>query len=231
MIISYEHKYIFWKPTKVAGSSILHALGLSSGKHDIVGQPQNKTTFEKLPGGGQGKNQQLFSMKLNARWDNHCPPQKIRKYVSYTEWDSFFKFTIVRNPWDEWVSRFYFKNKNLHKLDISDEDFPRIKKRFHQFLENSRINGPLNHNYNYYFNHKGELLADYYIKFENLEKDYQTVCEKLDIPCQQLPTLKMGLRKCKRSVSEYYSDEDANLIFKYHQQRVKAFDYTLGDII
>ena len=105
-IISHKYKFIFLKPFKVGGSSILQTLGQHCGPEDILTSPDDA---EGLPS----------YRKNNTGFRTHMRPNEIRKKIPQEIWDSYSKITIVRNPWDEVVSRYHWKlSKQHHKQTL-----------------------------------------------------------------------------------------------------------------
>lgn len=95
MIISHQHKFIFIKTRKTAGSSIEKYLSKHLGPNDICsGSEQDNTprlnTTEKS--GHKGWN--YFKKKHEHAWTN------------------YFTFAIERNPWDKMVSQFYWLRRS-----------------------------------------------------------------------------------------------------------------------
>ncbi len=46
----------------------------------------------------------------------------------------------------------------------------------------------------YWFSDRGEPLADFYIRYENLDEDYAWVCSHLGLPMEPLRRLRVGRR-------------------------------------
>ena len=130
-----------------------------------------------------------------GRQDKHLLTHHILASTSkkiYAEhWDDYFKFSFVRNPWSRMVSttkfpRFFGAHIENGLLNIEGylEKFPKIeidprsKSRDHP-LDNI-IDGAV------YLNILNEKL-DFIGKFENLQEDFDTVCDKIGVPPQKLP--------------------------------------------
>ena len=218
MIISYKHNFVFWRPIKVGGASVLQALGEHCGEDDVVNSPD----LEKVLNAGRKINKKNFD-----GYGLHMPPDEIKR-VSKIDWDSFFKFTIVRNPWDTLVSLYWMnkipENGNnftdwLLNYSVNKADYATSQSFYRMSIEIQE---------NYYFN-KGEKIADYYLRFENLESDYKKLCKKIGIPYRKLPKIHTNFRIDKRRYSDYYNDEGIEFVRKMFPQTISEFGYEFED--
>ena len=141
MIISHKYRFIFLKTSKTAGTSVEIALSRFCGPDDVI-TPVSPEDEEKrrLAGGLPPQNytgsplqhtpmqwwKKLSRGKPPMRFYNHIPARKIRRRVGSEVWDQYYKFCIVRNPWDRVISQYYWRQKKL-----SDEQMPSIR----EFLE------------------------------------------------------------------------------------------------
>ncbi len=102
MIISHEHKFIFVKTRKTAGSSIEHFLSKYLGPRDIC-------TGSDIDG----------TPRLNApHRKGHIHWRWIAKNYP-TEWRTYYKFAVERNPWDKMISYYYWHTDGT----VNFEDF------------------------------------------------------------------------------------------------------------
>ena len=94
MIVSHKHKFIFVKPTKVAGTSVEVALAKHCAPEDIV---------TAITGYSPESDQEAYTHepRNNSGFFNHMSPQEIRKKLGDDTWENYFKFTVGRNPWEE----------------------------------------------------------------------------------------------------------------------------------
>ena len=234
-IISHKHRFIFLKARKVGGSSILQALGKHCCSSDIVTSPAN---LEGLPSFARN----------TAEFVPHMDAQRIRNAIDEETWNSYCKITIVRNPWDEVVSRFHFV---LHRMSIGESKFQMkrssgllqmLPRRFRpkkvplegagdldspnfdrEFLrELARESG---RNNSFFFDKNGKPLADIYMRFENLQSDFESACKKLGLPVEPLPHLKGKIRPKKIPYQHYYDDKTRDIVAKKSSWVIQHFGY------
>ena len=142
MIISHLHRFIFLKTRKVAGSSLEKILDRYLGPHDISTGSQRDGT----PARNQGH---TMPPHADSAWIQERFP---------VEWRSYYKFTIVRNPWDCMVS-FYFFHRAIepHKQIFA--------KDFNHFIRHARLS---DWNDWYRYTKNSEICVDTVLKFESL---------------------------------------------------------------
>lgn len=113
-IISHRHEFIFVRPQKIAGTSVRIALSRCCGPEDVIlgrtirfhsavdeddfgiVSPQHEEAVCRGGESGHGNGP-------------HLPPHAIRAGIGPDVWDAYFKFTVARNPWDQFVSYYYWK--------------------------------------------------------------------------------------------------------------------------
>jgi hypothetical protein len=113
------------------------------------------------------------------------------QYLSQSLFDSYFKFSFVRNPWTRIVSAYqYLGYEGL----ISFKSFVDLLPGF--LAEGDDFLCPQTD----YLFCKGELRVDFVGRFENLQKDFDHVCRTLQLGSIELPHVnrtrkKSGIRK------------------------------------
>jgi hypothetical protein len=128
MIISHEHRFIFLKTKKTAGTSIELALSQLCGPDDIIA-PITESD-EALRAAGSGPRNwrrhgwwQSPRPLFKRRWlkvgpqdygfYNHMPAAEARALLNDDNiWRSYFKFAFDRNPWDRQISWYFYKTKS-----------------------------------------------------------------------------------------------------------------------
>ena len=149
-------------------------------------------------------------------------------------WDDYFKFSFVRNPWDRMVSLikfsgFYGANleKENKKINVSCylKKFPDVEIDPRSESKDEKIKANPN---SVYLNIINEPL-DFIGKFENLQQDFNTVCNEIGIAEQELPRLHKSNHKHHQHYTEYYDDETRSIVAKKYAKDIEYFGYEFGE--
>jgi hypothetical protein len=224
MIISHTHNYIFIKSTKTAGTSIEAALSNYCGGDDIVTPLGNYSVNRDESGTWVHKSMNEGEFK------QHDEALTIKNSIAPEIWDSHFKFSIARNPWERTLSRFFWNHRNdpalkskkrwFHYLGVPYDELAAARKLFSRFIKE----GDWDTNDRFYII-DGELCVDYVIRYEHLADDLNEVCKRVGLPNMVLPHLKSGMRKKDHHYSEYYDEEMRDLVANRHQHDIRLFGY------
>ena len=245
MIISHRHKFIFLKPRKVAGTSVEVALAQHCGDDDIVtpiGAFDPKWDVDQYAHPG----------KKWPGYGRHSTLRQVRERLGREIWDDYFKFAITRNPWDLVVSQYHWATRRDEGQPYKGS-VPRSLKRFFtrplRVRKNCRALGAslartvlkmdvvtfeffVTHMLRYYepndpfyFDRSGAVGLDFLIRYEDLQGDYGTVCERIGLPPSGLPSLKSKSRQERRHYSTYYDDRTKELVAKMYHRHIEHFGY------
>lgn len=215
MIISHKYRFIFLKTSKTAGTSVEIALSKYCGDTDIITPISEKDEIVRTKLGYRSSQnyfvayskhsfRELLTCMVNKnsrlRYYNHISAEKIRKYIGKKIWDSYFKFAIERNPWDRFVSLYYWRRSKGTNLTISEFLDSNISKNLRKKgLELYSIND--------------EIAVNKICLYENLEEDLEQVRLHLGIPGKLvLPKVKSTFRKDKKSYREILDESQKEKI-------------------
>jgi len=146
-------------------------------------------------------------------------PDLIKKY---------FKFTVVRNPWDRLVSGFFYYKSggNQSKKDKAFAtkygcNFKSFVEQIDSFDSRHFLNKQLT-----YINIGGINVMDRILRFETLSADFKKLAIKLNIQQITLNTLRQSKHK---HYTEYYDDKTREIVAKKYAQDIEYFDYKYGE--
>lgn len=143
--------------------------------------------------------------------------------------NNIFTFGFVRNPWDRAVSSWKYGDY-WGNWDMNFVDFCRNLKNLEINPKNGEAkNGLLLHaceQHPFLISENKNLKADFIGKFENLQEDFNTICDKIGIPQQQLPYKNKTNHK---HYTEYYDDETKSIVSERYATDIEYFNYKFGE--
>jgi hypothetical protein len=226
MIVSHKYKFIFLKTRKTAGTSVEIALSNYCGEEDIITPipnederirrdlgyrgPQNfSISFSQYTIRDWGK---LLLKKRTPACYNHMSAARIRALVKEEVWDSYYKFTLERNPWDKAVSCYYWRTKG---------GGPRLP--FSEYLYSEDPNWLSNFGI---YTINNQIAVDHVIHYENLSLELEQFARRFKLLGElELPKAKGSTRKDKRHYREIIGPGEYNHIRKICAREIELFGY------
>ncbi len=179
----------------------------------------------------------------------HARPKTIKelfeKENKKDEWKHYFKFTFIRNPFDRMVSLWNFIHKTLEKhKEECEKNGPDWKpecetwiercydiisncKNFKDYIKYTSNGIATGGDTVFSFSHDGnEKFVDFIGRFENLQEDFDIVCDKIGIPKQKLPHKNKTKHK---HYTEYYDDETRQIVAEKYAKELECFGYKFGE--
>ncbi len=229
MIISHQHKFIFLKTRKTAGTSIEIALSRFCGASDVITPISAEDELERRELGfrePQNTNVPLrFLSQIDwlrwirsgqrPRFFNHASARFIRKHVEASIWNGYFKFCFERNPFDKAISRYYYRTREPRPA-IADylEAAPR------QFLSNWEL-----------YTVNDQLAVNFLGRYENLTEDLAAVSDQLGLDGRlSLPRTKAGFRTNRDHYSKVLDGRARARIECVCAKEITTFDDHWGEL-
>jgi len=225
MIISHKHKFIFIKTEKTAGTSIEISLSKYCGPDDVITpiSPEDELKRKKL--GYRGPQnykvpfskysmidclKSLYSRKLKYFY-NHIGASEIMQYVDQETWDSYFKFSFERNPWDKVISWYFWRFPAEPRPTISE---------FIQSREANIVKG-----FELY-TCASDVVVNKVFLYEEISDAMDELRERLSLEeTPVLPFAKAGFRTDKRNYKDILSEADKSKIAKVFAREIAYFNY------
>jgi hypothetical protein len=205
MIISHQHRFVFVKTMKTAGTSIEVFLSPHCGGNDIV-TPISPHVEPHQPRNSDG-------------FYNHMPASDIRAAIGNEVWHGYFTFCVERNPWDKVLSHFFMiRNSPAHNQDFG----PDIS--LDRYLER----GPLCLNHPLYVADDGQtMLVDRVLRYESLSADLAEAFATIGIPFSGDLGVraKSEFRTDRRHYREVLTPAQAAAIENMYRKEIELFGY------
>jgi chondroitin 4-sulfotransferase 11 len=203
-IVSKKYKFIFIHIPKTGGSSIAEPEYLS----------------------GQG------ALVAHLGSEDHVQAGHIRavglKNRLQDNWDDYFKFTFVRNPWDRTVSLYhYFLQDPEKQRSMLGKEIAKLGsfKEFCHQLDNIELDPHFDPQISYLIDYEGHILVDFIGRFETIASDVDFICKKAGLPAIILPHFR---KSDHDSYRRYYDNESAGIIATKYKSDIDAFKYTFN---
>ena len=226
MLLSHRYRFIFVKTEKTAGTSTEISLSRYCGPEDVVTPlaprdeairkkighaPRNFGTPQTL---GPEKND-LFLRLSRTQWSqrkifwNHITAGEIRRKAP-DEWAEYLTFTIVRNPWDAFVSKYFHRRTRKEELTLDqafDEFDPNINWRIYTIDD--------------------EIAVDLVLRFEHLQDDISAAAERLGIQFDGwLPRAKADTGRNGLHYRDVLKPRHVKAIRRACSKEIEEFGYT-----
>ncbi|WP_448564938.1 sulfotransferase family 2 domain-containing protein [Trichothermofontia sp.] len=226
MLVSHRHKFIYTKTIKTGGTSVeSYFERFCMPSEWSLSHERDESISEVGIVGFRGRRP-----PPGCLYWNHMPAALIKQRIGPSAWDQYFKFCVIRNPYDKVVSAFYFfQYMEKGFVDFGDLDYERTK------LENwlrsciqwpNRFSGlPIDRDKYMIGN---QFCLDGIIRYENIAADMAKVCQHLDLPWEPslLPKFKAGIRPPEAKAADLYTPIARKIVEAIFAFELKFFAYT-----
>lgn len=210
MRISHKNKFIFFSNPKTGSESIREMLSPYAEVSDVKYNDRNE----------------------NNPFYSHITPLETKLIFDKqgVNFDEYFKIVCTRNPFDKLVSLyemiyqkwpvkppfdFWLKSTSTKGKGGGGKDSDRWRKYGTYSLEN------------FISDEKGNLLVDKIICLENFDQEIPKLFETLDLKLDtNFKIIKKNVRKRKKNLSSYYSQNSIELVYKRYSWEIERFNYT-----
>ena len=214
LIISNKFKYIFFHLPKNAGTTVSNKLFeietfsiLKKATIHILKIIKNKK-----------KAYNFFFCKKNFKFilfNSHSSVSEIEKIIDNDIFNNYFKFVIIRNPFDRFVSRYLYFNK-------IDKNFK--YKNFEKFIDWDIQHKKVLHQKSFITKKDGEIGVDKIIKFEDLSNDFGDTIKILGIKFTDSNLKKLNFTN-NLGYRKYYDNNTRYKVEKFCLEDLEYFNY------
>ncbi len=228
MLINFKKKYVFVRSTKVASTSLIRTIWKEETRGQRIlthGGFLISNSMLALTEDSSSKKNLSFPKKF------HLSLHEVKELFRDDEFENFFKFSIVRNPYSHAVSRFLYEEVIVKKLF---KNFFKLNNRRKLALLKSFVMKPNNRMIfkvflkNFYKGQKkflGENLDDfdYLLRFESLENDFQILKKKFELKAK-INFLNKH-RDTFSHMKNLYDEECIDLVYQNEKNIIERFNY------
>jgi chondroitin 4-sulfotransferase 11 len=215
--VSHPYRTIFVHIPKTAGTSVEAVLGMHGDKHDIGIRPYF--------------NQQVDHEHLYGRDLQHLTAAELKHLFRHDGvFDRYFKFCVVRNPWERLVSVLAWSDQKWARgQQLSTAEFEAALRKLHTLFLAAREAGRpapvpphLRPQSAFVLDERRESLVDFIARYERLSQDWDFICERLGIRT----ALPLRMRSYHRSYQDYYTAESRARVAEIYAQDIDVFGYS-----
>ncbi len=205
MILSHKYKLLFIAIPKTGTHAIRFAL------RDHLGPDDEEQV-------GLFVQKKFSAEQIAKKKHGHIKSTELKAVLEPKVWESYFKFAIVRNPLDRYISFCAFINRNNPDFQVNPQKY------VHEIIDRPKARRRIlfRPQHEFVCNENGEIIVDFIGKFEQLQKDYDRVAEIKEIPRQILTSINSSQH---RHYSAYYDQELREKVIDFYKTDFQLFDY------
>ena len=165
--------------------------------------------------------------------DGEHSPIMAGKFAPYV--GKYFSFCFVRNPWDRFVSAYCYLSKGGANTPADKKACKMYIEPYKTFkdavmnIDDNKGNLFVQQHFapqrDFVLDLHDNIAVDFIGKFENMDADFKTICDKIGLPSLKLPVLNSTPHA---PYWEYYDDESQHKIFRKYNWDVAHLDYEFG---
>jgi hypothetical protein len=222
MLVSHRKKFIYTKTIKTGGTSV-------EAYFEKYCMPEGEWTFthgrdEYISDWGiigfRGSREE--KLKKKPEWYNHMPASEIKTKIGDEKWREYYKFCVIRNPYEKVLSAFFHFVVRWSGLETERNQLILV---FREWVRKGNYN--VNDTFAFLINN--EICIDYFIMYENLFEGIKHVCDAINVEYIEadIPKLKVGFKPPRTSLHDFYDLETAKHVEKKLHDIFKIFKYPL----
>ena len=156
----------------------------------------------------------------------HCTARDIRMSLGSPLWQKIFTFSIVRNPWDRYLSLFFYElhlNATFRMQYIPDDVRLVFKRWLTGQLPGHFVLRPAEA---YLLDEDGNMLVDFVAKYENRQAELAYIGKKIHCPKLGQEQRLVEFTPKAYHYSEYYDSELRDFVAEVAKWEIEKFNYS-----
>lgn len=163
----------------------------------------------------------------------HLQMRAYQLHFDEHKFNSMFKFTFVRNPWDRLLSAYYFLRKgglgNTTDTAFNEKilsNYPTFEHFVMHGLTDSHVLSYYHFapQINFLKGYRGDTPIDFVGRFENIEKDFHTIAENVKSGAK-LPKFNVNILRPNKNYQDAYTDAMRARAAQFYATDIQAFGY------
>ena len=213
MLICHRHHFLFVHIAKTAGTSVRSTLNRLRWR-DPYFIPQ--FICSRISG--------LTGHRIACKIPRHAKVIAAYEMLPREVFDGLFKFAFVRNPWDLQVSSYHHLKRERPQL-VGDRDFEAFLRykldpaRPYQY----HLDTSIELQSDYLVDLHGKVLVDFIGRFETLNDDFITICQRIGVKPPALEHKRQA--KDRGGYQKYYTPETTDLVARHFAADIAMFGY------
>jgi hypothetical protein len=205
------------------------ALSRFCGENDIITGLNKEEEEQRLAAGGRTRQHDRWPLARCGwrQWrrivrglptiDPHLRALDARRLVTPEQWQGYFKFAFVRNPWDRVVSQWFWRCQQEPRPTLAEFLYSKEMRSMHK-------RGRL------IYTIDDKIVADRICRYEQMSEELDAIGKILGFPEPLvMPRAKGGHRKDRRHYSQWYDDKTRDAVAQMFPEEISAFGYTFED--
>ena len=182
---------------------------------------KHKVIFVHIPRTSGTSIESLFSVNMDLEGGKHLRASELRKLAGEERWKTYFKFSIVRNPWERVGSMFNqpaFKDINFLSGKSIDYFLEHYEPKIHE-------HGTTCSDY------LDDLSMDYIAKYENRKNDLKIISKKIGFNLNPRfnPIINRQTRNSETPWYSYFSEGNFEVVTNRYQEDICKFGYAVSE--
>lgn len=224
MLLSHKHKLIFVHVGRTGGTSVERvlapALGLPFTDTYLCSEVVAKRLNVRGPFAHWARERDVGG-NYNCK---HATARQLKCILGTQIWESYTKFSIVRNPFDRLVSVYHFYQQAAGYSSHPMRDYSTFAEFVGAVRSDSSVAMDANRMSDSILASDGAPLVDVILRYETLQQDFSQFLDRYNFPALQLPRENRSERS--RSLLDYYQADDIETITKVYKRDFDNFGYS-----
>ena len=241
MLYSAKYNFIYSKTAKTASTSCETALEYlirgtfaPAGTSSLIYEDGSRIGYR----GNKKKSDPNFG---TAKFSyNHQSLFETKEQITPSKFNSVYKISSIRNPYDRLVSHFHFFDGEFGSLEEfielkrsgkSDE----IRRRFEEYC----VNKPVKYNAREHWYIGSDMLIDKFVRMEHLSEDIADILNYLKVPTKTSKIIlshipqykKSGRRESCLNVADYFTEKTLEMVNNHYSDWFSFGGYTKHNFV